>query len=220
MDERANSGSWTKYLTGLLNTWLFFKIPLRGRPRESLQTTGRRLMPFPLQHKLAVNCFRLWPSQRQNWYRFVFCEKVEGQERKECGDLKTWVGFYCESILSHCLTLDKMRKRRWEGGEGPLRKFNLTSIQIFSHFWQHTWAPEPRVWVWDKRKVGALRRMLLVEMQSNWWRCAARLSLRENVSIPDVSMHHCINLSSPQSTSVDRWANIAMCQYCSVPMAK
>jgi len=25
-----------------------FRMPLRGRPRESLQTTGLRLMPFPL----------------------------------------------------------------------------------------------------------------------------------------------------------------------------
>ena len=40
-----------------LNTWLFFRIPLRGRPRESLQTTGRRLMPLPLQQKLALNLF-------------------------------------------------------------------------------------------------------------------------------------------------------------------
>ena len=71
-----------------------------------------------------------------------------------------------------------MRRRTWEGGEGPLRKLGLNQTKVIS---QHTctWAPEPRVRVWYKRKVGALGGIYHskgVKIQCNcrlgfWWNC-------------------------------------------------
>ena len=152
-----------------LNTWLFFRIPLRGRPRESLQTTGRRLMPLPLQQKLALNLFMetdLSLARRETGGKENWKEKLETKIPGLNSSVRTswatvWLrtrwGGGCEKVEKVPCSVRMMIKSyffKWQNGIS----IEILFLQMTNP--QRTWAPKPRVWVWDKGEVGALNMQL------------------------------------------------------------